>query len=457
MGSIYNSGSAVVGGTPPGRVPTYTEAAEWHRFTIFLNRMQALYRSLWLGTLLAAAGTCIQSCRLSEQRVPYRNVTNAMRAGNPNRLAVPDTIPFEYINRVIIVKGQINGKPYRFIFDTGAPTIIWNEAARELGLAKATVSSTARDARGTVLGLDLYAAERVQVGRLLVGQMNVASLSTIASELQCYANGGILGSTFIRHYNWQIDYVHKRLIVATDFAQLKLPNQVIKVNALGKRAEKLMLGNFSLLGKRETFLVDTGSSGYINLDTETWSPKNVAGPTAHVVGQGYSKLGAGGRTKITTYALRADLSTPVGTVPNAVLEANTERSKLGNGFFAQFGLITLAYTPEQPAVYFPTRTVTAAPLETFGFRPIFAEEKKAVIVGHLYQHSAAEQAGLQVDDVILTLNGRDLSQLDFATYCRNNAAGVPSFPLEGDSVSLTVLRSGQKLTFAFRKRSLFPG
>lgn len=177
---------------------------------------------------------------------------------------------------------------------------------------------------------------------------------------------------------------------------------------------------------------------------------------AYVVGYGYSKLGAGGRIKTTTYAVQADLRTPMGPIPQAVLEANTKRSKLGNGYFAQFGLITLAYTPAQPAVYFPTRAVMAAPQQTFGFQPIFAEERTAVIVGQLYQYSAAAQAGLQVDDVILTLNGRDLSQLDVATNCRNNAAGMPSFPLDGDSVSLTVLRNGQELTFAFHKRPLFP-
>ena len=205
--------------------------------------MHARYRSFWLGTLLAA-GTCLYSCRVAAQSGRPLDVANALRAGTPNRLAVPDTIPFEYVDGAIIVKAEINGKPYRFIFDTGAPTVIWTEAARELGLAKAGVSSTTRDANGTALGLEYYAAERVQVGRLLVGQMNVAAIGTIAPALKCYANGGLLGWTFIRHYNWQIDYVHQRLIAATEFAQLQLPSEVTKVKALGKRAEKLLLDNF---------------------------------------------------------------------------------------------------------------------------------------------------------------------------------------------------------------------
>jgi S1-C subfamily serine protease len=168
-------------------------------------------------------------------------------------------------------------------------------------------------------------------------------------------------------------------------------------------------------------------------------------------------LGVGGRKKVTTYALQTDLATPVGTISNAVLEVDTEHSKLGNSYLSQFGLLTLAYTTDQPAVYFPDRPATATPNLTFGFAPIFDEAQNAFIVGHLYRSSAAEQAGLKVDDVILSLNGQDLSRINFVAYCRNNSAGVPSYSLGGDAVSITVLRNKQKLAFSFKKRPLFPG
>ncbi|GAA4389361.1 hypothetical protein GCM10023186_36620 [Hymenobacter koreensis] len=390
------------------------------------------------------------------QGINSLRVYKAMTAGKPSTMAGTDTIPFEYHNNVIIIKGKVNGQSLDFIVDTGAPSIIWEEAARSLKLEKSPVASTSTDANGKEQKIEFYAADEVQVGNLKLEKMNLASVSTLSEEIKCYASGGILGGNFLRHFNWQIDYDRKCLVASSHLTKLTIPKGAIKVEAeVATLQGRVSIGNVQLLGQRETFILDTGSRGFISLDKGKWNPQKAALALPYTEAYGYSRLSAGGREKTISYVIQTDFVTPMGTLQDAVLEVDTDRSKLGNSFLSQFGVVTIDYTSKSPAVYFPPRAVKSIDNKTWGFTPVYDKTQKGFVIGSIYKNSPVEKAGLQVGDRILAINGQDLRSVEYSDYCGKNYTGEASYTMVGDVVTLTVERNGRQEVRELKKYLMF--
>ncbi|WP_172798131.1 aspartyl protease family protein [Pontibacter akesuensis] len=380
----------------------------------------------------------------------------ALTAGEARVVLAPDTIPFAYHHNKIIVQGQVNGKTYDFVLDTGAPTVIWEEVAQDLKLAKARAAVSSTDANGTRQQLNFYAAESLKLGNLEVEGINLSSVSTLADEIKCYANGGIIGGNFMRHYHWQIDYENQRLIVSSDFSRLSVPKNATRVNATVTLPQGLVvIDGIRVLGKEEEFTLDTGNGGSLNLGMQNWDAAKASEMGSYAEANGYSNLSTGGRKTITTNTIKTDFTSPMDTIPNAIIQVDTKNSLLGNHYLAQFGTITIDYSIGKGAVYFNPKKETAPDAMSYGFLPVFKKESNAFVVGKIYKGSEAEKAGLQLDDRILSINGKALSEIDYATYCDNISSGKASYVLEGDTVSLIVQRNGQQLDFRISKYSLF--
>ena len=69
-----------------------------------------------------------------------------------------------------------------------------------------------------------------------------------------------------------------------------------------------------------------------------------------------------------------------------------------------------------------------------------AENKPAgVYIYSLTEGGPAEQAGLQVDDVLIAIDGTEMTQDEFVEAIRSKTVG--------DQLTFTVLRNGEKLDF----------
>ncbi len=323
-------------------------------------------------------------------------------------------------------------------------------------MPKKGATMSAKDAIGTEQQLNFYTATSVQLGNLVVENMNVSTLSTLSDEVKCYANGGIIGGNFMRHYHRQIDYENKRLIVSSDFSRLSIPQDAIRADAIVSLPQgAVVLEDILVGGKEEEFTLDTGNSGYINLGMERWDLKKTGENSSYAEAHGYSNLGTGGRQIITSSTIRTSFAAPMDTMQNAIIQVDTENSLLGNRYLSQFGLITINYSLKNGAVYFNRKKAEAPNEMTYGFVPVYQRERNAFVMGKIYQGSEAGKTGLKVDDTILAINGKELSHVAYATYCSNLNAGVPSYVLEGDAVTLTVLKDGKPLDYTFRKYPLF--
>ena len=393
---------------------------------------------------------------LSLEGCKVMKVYKEMTAGEANIVALPDTIPFEIRSGLIIVKVKINQKEYDFILDTGAPTLIWAETAQELGLEKSKVSNVASDGNGQDQHLEFFKTKTVALRKMIYSNMNVANINTMSKELACYANGGILGGNFLMHYNWQIDYKNKRLIVCTNFDKLTIPENARKVEVMFTMPQgQILIDKIRFLGSKDYFIMDTGFTGNFELakDLGNANLKRYEGEV--IIKQGYGGLSAGGRVKEEEKYIKTKLLMPMDTLQNVVLNMSAPRSKIGNQYLSQFESITIHYTSKEKAVYFGKKESKEFKNLDFGFTLYFDSKDNKFKIGSIFQNSEAAKAGLALDDVIFEVNDNDLRNIDFNQYCQSISQKIKYFDYTKNECSLKIDRNGEIKTFTLKKAPLF--
>ncbi len=392
----------------------------------------------------------LESCKVMKV---YREMT----AGEANIVAIPDTIPFEFKNGLMIVQVKINNqKEYDFILDTGAPTIIWAETAQELGLEKSNVSNIASDGNGQDQHLQFFRTESVAVGKMVYSNMNMANIESMSKELNCYANGGILGGNFLMHYNWQIDYKNQRLIACTNFDELIIPANAQKVEAMFTMPQgQILIDKIRFLKSKDYFIMDTGFTGEFELakDISNANLKRYDGEI--IVKQGYSGLSAGGRVQKEEKYIKTQLLLPMDTLQSVILNMTAARSKMGNQYLSQYETITIHYTAKEKAVYFGNKESIAFNDLSFGFTPYYDSKENKFKIGGIYENSEAQKAGLLLDDVILSVNDIDLSNIDFSQYCQSVSEGKNYFEITENECSFGIDSNGDIRTVTLKKAPLF--
>ena len=384
-------------------------------------------------------------------------VYKEMTTGEANVVAMPDTIPFEFKNGLIIVKVNINNqKEYDFILDTGAPTVIWAEAAQELNLEKSDVSHVSSDGNGQDQHLQFFKTKSIAIGKMVYRNMNIAYLESMSKELACYANGGILGGNFLMHYNWQIDYKNKRLIACTNFDKLTIPSNAQKVDALFTMPQgQILIDDIRFLGSKDYVIMDTGFTGDFELAKDLGNSllKRYKGEIIKI--QGYGALSTGGRVQSENKYIKTKLSLPMDTLQNVILNMTAARSKMGNEYLSQFETITIHYTTKEKAIYFGKKVSKPIIDFSFGFTPYFDSKDNKFKIGGIYEKSAAQKAGLAIDDIIISINDKDLSYIDFDQYCQSISQEINYFDLTENECNLKIDRNGEIKSFNLKKVPLF--
>ncbi len=158
---------------------------------------------LWLlGTIVCLA--IPTACGMSQSAPLDPATTNDL---------TPVTIPFDLIDNRIVIDVRLEGKgPYRFIFDSGAVSVVSMELARDIGL------KVEGQTRGGGVGESL-----VERGQTKISDTEVAGIHLKDTEFGVlsfsdnkYVFGanridGIIGYPFFKRFVVQIDYERRRL------------------------------------------------------------------------------------------------------------------------------------------------------------------------------------------------------------------------------------------------------
>lgn len=321
------------------------------------------------------------------------------------------TIAFELANNHIYVNGLIDGKPARFLVDTGGVNLLTPAAAKKFGLT-AEGKLAARGVGEQEVDLAFAQAKEVRVGGAVLADpvFYVIDLGDLPA-IEGVTADGLVGYEMFRRFGVTIDY-GGRALTLTEPAKFAPPPGS---HALPfEQAERIPIVTGALDGLPIRISVDTGSRASMTLHApfvrEHGLVAKYGADTEGVVGWGVGGPNRGrparfGRLTLGDLAIdgiAGDLYTgDKGAFASPDLSAN-----LGGGVLKRF---TVAFDYDKKTMYL-------APNAAFGAADAFDRsglwlrgDGDALQVADVAAGSAAAKAGLRVDDRLTAIGGEKVA------------------------------------------------
>jgi len=385
--------------------------------------------SLILGFMLLIINAC--SLEWSE----------AIQRGKVSQLAFRDTVNIDINNGLIFLPVSIQGKSYRFLFDTGAPFSISEKLQREFKF-KSISKGNIRDSDNN----------RIQVNWVHVDSLKISDISFLDQLafvgdfeanpiLKCLNIDGIIGSNLMRHCNWTIDQERNAISLYRGIEEHNLEKYLsipFTSDSQYNIFTDLNIGQATI----KNLLIDYGSNGSISLSKEifkTLKDSKIVGET--MIENGMKQSGIVGKSvelnREFTYLDSVNID---GIYFKKVMLRTGRKVSIGNRFLSNFKLIIdwntnklhLFETQKDPD------TVRIA-----GFKLGYSV-KQSVYVQTVTVGSQAYLEGVRPDMKIVKLDRLHFDMdHDFCDYLNHEY---------GDSISLEVIdSSGDKRKFVFNQ------
>ncbi|NCT68802.1 MAG: PDZ domain-containing protein [Rhodanobacteraceae bacterium] len=349
-------------------------------------------------------------------------------------------IPFELVNNHIYVDGTIDGKPARFLVDTGGVNLLTPTAAKKFGLA-AEGKLAARGVGEQEVDLALAHAKEVRVGGAVLAKpvFYVIDLGELPAVEGVEADG-LVGYEMFRRFGVTIDYAG-HVLTLTEPAKFAPP---AGARALPfEQAERIPVVTGTLDGLPIRASIDTGSRASLTLHSpfvrEHGLVAKYGADTESVVGWGVGGPNRGrparfGRLTLGDLAIdgvAGDLYTgDKGSFASPDLSAN-----LGGGVLKRF---TVSFD-------YGKKTMYLAPNAAFGAPDVFDRSGlwllgagDALKVADVAAGSAAAKAGLKVDDRLTAIGGEKIATRTLADW-RQRLRELPA----GTKLVVEYQRAGQ--------------
>ena len=317
-------------------------------------------------------------------------------------------IDFELIRNKIIVPVNIQGKEYRFLFDTGAMNAISEELYDKLE-------------PDTIRIFPLVDINQIKENKLIVsidslkiGDLKFEKIPTFVGEFtkkipfSCMKIDGVIGSNMLKKSIIQLDGKKKKLII-TDLKE--------KLNLNEEDTEKIMLTKIQSLpylwvelkgkeSKEERILIDTGSDGFYSTSLNNYEKVFNKKEIFHQVGEdeGASSLGfmADKVIKHKNYKLLLpSLTINNAEFQNVISKTIKSHNSLIGAKLLDYGIMTIDYLHKK--FYFEPYAKGIINVEEpeFGFDNTLKDGK--LVIGLVWDKDLKSK--IKYGDEILSVNG----------------------------------------------------
>ena len=356
----------------------------------------------------------------------------------------------------IMIKVQVDdSEPLDFIFDTGdGLTVIDLDIARALQLDLDHKQSTT-SAGGKITGA-LIKHNKVEIEDLTMdSDIKVYATSLKHLEISIGRNiDGIIGYDILHNYAVRINYDSNQFEIFDkgsapgkgDKVNFKLHNAIPVINA------NLTLNNGETL--KGEFYVNTGAGTTMDFNTPFANKNDIVEKT----GDHYSYLVAGledseslhyeGRVKMFAFGSFRIQDMPIGISQSQRGIQNDKKVAgiIGNRLLSRFNL-TIDY--KNNVFYFEPneRFKNNYTVNASGIDVQLNEDLSKVLIHQVYADSPAEQAGLKINDVLLSINGQDAIELGVVRIRK-------MLRETGKEVTITFLREGEEKRVTLKLKPL---
>jgi hypothetical protein len=355
------------------------------------------------------------------------------------------TTKFVSKNNLIIVKVKIKGIEYNFIYDSGAPiNVISTELATTLGL-KAVANMNIGNSQGTKSKKSYY----------LIDSMSIADVAfykqtCIASDLKstdCIFDNidGIIGARLMQKAYWFIN--NEKNEISLTNTRNNLP-QLKNATTIGfKINDNSPLIDFEMAGfKHKKIEFDLGSANGLYLNTTMISERSNFLYDTYSVGNASKGLDGSGKVDTTFYIKKIGLKFGNLTIPTEqmVKVRSKHSSIIGMEILKNYNLI-LDWDKKE-ILFDKIQEANKVVINTAGFR--FNKVGNQIQVNEIFANSNAQKAGLQLGDIIKSINSVNYYNLNSAEQCSLLNTPIKE---EIETFHLVFERNGKEITLDFNK------
>lgn len=342
----------------------------------------------------------------------------SMNQGGTSQDGYFTQLPYVNVRGKLIVKVEINGKTYRFIVDTGAPTMItkalFNALKPDL-LHKIPVA----DANGAQDSLTVVSLKNISIGSVIFNYIPtlVAKDSFI---FDCHRVDGFIGSNLLRNSIFHISSRENKITITDQVEKLKLDQKQGSDLILDRAQSSAYLQVKLKGGKTGTarVLVDLGMEGLFDLALKhykVFEKENIFSQLGKSTGSSTFGLHGLGRDTLA-YRLRLpELQVNGAKLKNISVNTTTsENSRIGSELIA-YGVVTIDYKNKK--FYFePYAADVDVSQQAFPVSISFKDHK--AVVGIIWDESL--KGKIAVNDQVIAVDDKDYTQITLCDFITGN-------------------------------------
>ncbi|HOZ40191.1 MAG TPA: aspartyl protease family protein [Flavobacteriales bacterium] len=320
-----------------------------------------------------------------------------------------ERVALEIKNDLLFCQVTIEGRPYTFILDTGAPTVISMELYEALGLkeerALKVVDSQKNKAKQIIS----------VIPSLRLGNMEFRNIACVAIDLKamstaCFGIDGFIGANLLSELIWQFDYANKEAIASRDITAFGVDTFDLAL-AFHEDNKKTPKVNGEVNGRKLSFTFDTGSSGHVSVFNDYAHHMEATNGERFITSYGSGALGIyGAAANERMFTMKQAVTLDGRTFEHQLIEGG-KSNLLGNRFLKDH-LFVLDWSTRR--VYLDRRP-SAAPqvMEGFGMWYRFEEGRARVV-----EVVEGRSIPVQVGDEVLRIDTTDLVGPSAEDVCR---------------------------------------
>jgi hypothetical protein len=333
-------------------------------------------------------------------------VTSISVLGQTNTV-LRDTIPFRNDLGLIIISMSFNDVEKEFAFDTGAMKSVafsWAEDELQRTSKRINVGSSS----GSKTRMRFYKSGKINLGSKKISDHLILKVDD-SPIFSCHNIDGILGVDITNHFNWEIDYKNKYLVMYEKNYFPEYVNTMSELDLTFKNDRPFVESTIN--GGAIKLLLDTGASDS-DLNTSNYQITDIDEiPNSSALTGSYDVNG--NLTQRESVTIRIPKVTSGDVTMTPVYAYSTSSSKIGNTLWKD-KMLFLSLSNERLLV--SESELKEESLE-YSCGVIFYKGK--LQIGQIYKDGTTWKQGVRQGDTVLEVNGMEFSNFcSFDTYQR---------------------------------------
>ena len=325
------------------------------------------------------------------------------KIGNVETKKYNNNVDYEIIEDVIIVSVNINNKAYRFLLDTGAPTVINKELSEQF---EVIAGQEIEDASGNSEVLNF-----VQIPELIIAGVefnNFIAMSSDIAVLDEFNADGILGANLISKSIWDFDLENNSIIISDKIYDKTIKSfQKSKIKLLDTGSPIIEINHSGAVD--EEIYIDFGFNGLFSLAHNTFTvlkDNNLLSNSIEGKGE-FAQTAFGKAIDTTYYKTVLDIKINKANIEPIIADVDyDEESSIGSEWLKFYRTILT-----KKRFYFKRNsTKMQTNFKSNGMETVFRDNK--LIINFIWNNSEACLKGIELGDEILSVNKISVLELN---------------------------------------------